>query len=204
MKLMRHHCLAISVTLSICVWVGEISISQASEYAQDHPATDRYSRSVDNVWRSGMTFNDVRRLRYERKGTSDNPWQPRNNWRFEQPRSREQGWGNRPAQADAYERRERYQDGRSRSYNHRPHYEAVRYQEKYRDNYRDINNYSHVPYAGADPFSGHEFDSIYDAPLMPSSMHPGLLYGAYPYGSYSNGRYPYPGMGLMPTGFSPW
>ena len=200
MKLMRHHYLAVTVTLIACASMGEMSISQASEYVQDYPASDRHARSLDNVWRSGTTFNNIRRVRYEREGVMDNPWQANNNWRFDQSRSRERNWNNRPEENYSYERRAR--KGELRSYNRKYRYEKAGYRDagyrdaSYRDtSYRDAYDFPSHSYGGLDSMRGYELDPVYGSPLMGSSPHPGLLYGAYPYRAY-----PYPGQG----GFSPW
>lgn len=200
MKLMRHHYLIVSVTLIVCASMGEMSITQASEYVQDYPASDRHSRSLDNVWRSGTTFNNIRRVRYEHEGAIDNPWQANNNWRFDQSRSRERSWRSRPEENYSYERRAR--KGEPRSYNRKYRYENTRYRdEEYRDaSYRNAYDFPNHSYGGLDSMRGYELDPAYGSPLMGSSPHPGLLYGAYPYRAYPYGLSPYSGQG----GFSPW
>ena len=209
MKLMRHHYLAFSITLIVCASMGEMNISQAREYVQGYSASDRYAQSQDNVWRSGTTFNNIRRVRYEREGAADNPWQANNNWRFDQSRSRERNWNNRPEENYSYERRAR--KGEPRSYNRKYRYENTRYRDagyrdagyrdaSYRDtSYRDAYDFPNHSYGGLDSMRGYELDPVYGSPLMGSSPNPGLLYGAYPHRAYPYGRYPYSG-----GGFSPW
>ena len=215
MKLMRHHYLAVTVTLIACASMGEMSISQASEYVQDYPASDRHARSLDNVWRSGTTFNNIRRVRYEREGVTDNPWQANNNRNFDQSRSRERSRRNRPEENDYHVRRMR--NGEPRSYDRKHRYENARYRDRpyrdagyrdagyrdtgYRDTgYRDAYDSPGYSYGGLDSMHGYELDPVYGSPLMGSSPHPGLLYGAYPYRASPYGLYPYQGQG----GFSPW
>ena len=218
MKLMRHHYLAISVTLIICAGMSEIRMSQAGEYAKGYSAHDRHSRSLDNVWRSGTTFNNIRRARYEREGASDNPWQANNNWNFDNPRSREQrrdrnrerNWNNRPVQDDFYERREeRYRDRDSRFYDNKSRYENERYTriryplERYSDtSYRDSYDLPRYSFDRIDSNYGYESGPgpDYGSPLITPSLYSGSLYGADPYRASPYGLYPY----LRQGGFRPW
>ena len=211
MKLMRHHYLAISVTLITCASMGEMSISQAGEYAQNYSGSDRSSRSQDNVWRSGTTFNNIRRARFEREGAMDNPWQANNNFRFDKPHSRKRGgqqsWNNRPEDDGRYERRSRYEDRDSRFYDRKSRYEKSRYPAKrYRDRdyqytrYRDSYDLPRYSYDRTDSMYGYELEPDYGSPLMTPSLSSGLLYGADPYRASAYGLYPYPGQG----GFRPW
>ena len=202
MKLMRCHYLTISVTLITCISMGDMSISLAGEY---YPTSDRYSRSQDNVWRSGTTFNDIRRVRYEREGAKDNPWQANNNSNFEQPRSRGRSWNNRPAEDDRYDRRSSYKGRDSRFYDYKSRYENARYPDKrYRNDqsrrYRDTYDLPRYSYDRIDSIYGDELDSDYGFPLMAPSLYSGLLYGADPYRASPYGLYPYAGQ----RGFRPW
>ncbi|MCW9025139.1 MAG: hypothetical protein OQK73_10725 [Gammaproteobacteria bacterium] len=193
MKLVRHHNIVISVALISCVSLAEVSTSQAREYARSYSGSDRQSRSIDNVWRSGTTFHNIRRARYEREGSVDNPWQANNNSRFEQPRSRERSWNNHNDEARTYDRGDRYRN-RNSQYRVRSHdYDTARYRDAY-----TLSNY---PYERIGSMSGFDLDPISNSPLIRSSLHPSILYGGYGANPYSYGAYPYPGLG---GGGAPW